>query len=884
MSATSLDAARAVAQRVLDRFPELWPSDLKYFVPDGEVAAGPLYVFRWKQQFDGLDVRGGMIQIQVHRTGRVVAISCAGASFPEGFSRMPAIGADEAERRVASLKQPRAGDTIVAKDILIFNKSAGGTSAPRVAWQVDVEQPWAGQFERVYVDAGDGTILEVEPLRREIDVTGKVTGFANVSQSGLAAPVEVPIPGVTVTVPNVGTGVTDQNGVYFISKPGATSNTVKIALSGPDYFIQNAQGTNYTMDISGATPIGGVITANFVMNATPTEFDTAQITAAYQVERVLKYIKTEVPSYNHWPSMFTQVNINSTCNAYYTGGTINFYNAGGGCVNTAYSSVVHHEFGHGVDDSFGGIWSGSLSEALADIVAMYISQQPIVGQDFKGPGTMVRTGENTVSWPASACGGEVHCVGQTFMGFAWQAWKKLKTSLGDAQGADVAESVFLGTFPVNNTSILDAVTQVFLLDDDDGDITNGSPHYTDLAAAAVMKGFTPPQLKPIIVTHVPHPDTWNQTQPYAVICDVAFNASTPMSVDLEYTVEGSSPVTVPMAPFAQPGRYMATIPPVVAPKFINYQIRAIDNAFNVQTQPPGDDAYRFGVGRKTVFLQENFDTGAPGWLHGAAAGTDDWEIGSPQSGGTNLYDPKKAASGAYCAGNDLQLVFGSNGLYDNASDRTLQSPPVDASSHTGVRVRYRRWLSVEAAQFDLAEVKVNNSAVFANPYSSYLFDSSWTLQDHPAPAADQTNGFRAEWRLKSDPGVAYGGWNIDDVSIYALESTPVTNITLSTATPNPYMGNFFNINLAGTPNANWELFVSVFPGSTTLEGFGVIPVAPEYLSWFGSGTLDGAGNGSFGFPMPYIGGLQGFSFYWVAGAIQPGGNWQISNVLKVTWQ
>ena len=93
------------------------------------------------------------------------------------------------------------------------------------------------------------------------------------------------------------------------------------------------------------------------------------------------------------------------------------------------------QVGHGTDDYYGGIVSGSLSEALGDIHALYKTGQPICGQDFFGPGTYVRTGENNTKWPASSCGGEPHCVGETYMGFAWQLYKALKVSLGSTAGS-----------------------------------------------------------------------------------------------------------------------------------------------------------------------------------------------------------------------------------------------------------------------------------------------------------------------------------------------------------------------------------------------------------------------------------------------------------------
>jgi hypothetical protein len=86
---------------------------------------------------------------------------------------------------------------------------------------------------------------------------------------------------------------------------------------------------------------------DFLFNSTPTEFNTAQVNGLIHTQIVYDFVKSINPNY---PGVDIQipcnVNINNTCNAYYSNRTINFYRAGGGCVNTCYSTVVYHEYGH----------------------------------------------------------------------------------------------------------------------------------------------------------------------------------------------------------------------------------------------------------------------------------------------------------------------------------------------------------------------------------------------------------------------------------------------------------------------------------------------------------------------------------------------------------
>jgi hypothetical protein len=77
------------------------------------------------------------------------------------------------------------------------------------------------------------------------------------------------------------------------------------------------------------------------------------------------------------------MNINLTCNAFWNGSTVNFYRSGGGCRNTGeIAAVFDHEWGHGLDDNdAAGVLSNS-SEAYADIAAIYRLEASCVGFGF----------------------------------------------------------------------------------------------------------------------------------------------------------------------------------------------------------------------------------------------------------------------------------------------------------------------------------------------------------------------------------------------------------------------------------------------------------------------------------------------------------------------
>ncbi|MBI3818547.1 MAG: hypothetical protein HY286_07645 [Planctomycetes bacterium] len=881
----SMDAARVAAETTLARFPQLWGAPLSQFTLESSYKQGHLYIFTWKQTWDGLDVRRARIQIQVHEAGRIAALVAEGVAIPDSFSRKPELGPENAEAIVKKGKRLATADTVDAVDFLIFVKSENGRAEPRLAYRVDVNQTSANVYEKVYVDAMDGSILEVEP-GRYYDVKGQVTGTLNTSLSGIAAPTaNTPIPNIKVTISGVGTATTDANGNYQIATALPGPFSVSAGMSGPNFNVSNNAGANISASATTALS-GGFQVGNLNFNTSPTEQQTAQTTAALAHTIVLNYAQSKIPSFGGYASQGVNVNLNSTCNAYFDpgGNTINFYSSGGGCVNTAFSTVIYHEFGHGVDDYFGGIANGALSEAIGDIFSMYTTGQAINGQDFFGAGSFIRTGENNTSWPASSCGGEVHCVGETFMGFAWQAYKLLKTSLGATAGIQAAENAFLSIMPPNPSSIPNAVTQVFIDDDDDGNLNNGTPHYNDLAAAAVMKGFTPPAVQILSIIHTPHPDTFNQSLAYAIYSNISAVAGhTVASAFVDYNVNGGATQSIAMSLID--GYYIGNIPPVAGPAVISYKIRANDNLNNTLAVPSGDDAYRFAIGKKTDLFSSDMESGSTGWTHVQVKTQDDWNWGKPQTLGSNSYDPKTAFSGINCWGNDLQNSTASqDGLYKDNVENYLETPNINSTGFTGVHVRFRRWLTVESGQFDQAQVLVNGSTVYSNPQLTDQIDSTWTLQDHAASSGDNNAAFRARWRLKSDAGVHFGGWTIDDVLVYALQATPVLNMNLAVNSSTILIGNNLVFNLNGTPNANWDLYASLDAGPGTLDGFGVIGCGLNTLSYFTSGTMTPAGTAQLVFPIPYEPALDGIKIYWVGGASASGALTQISNTVSTTFQ
>ncbi len=220
-------------------------------------------------------------------------------------------------------------------------------------------------------------------------------------------------------------GKAEGRGVFL--DPGATGDNLD-TLPLSDLKIQLSDGTegytdadgNFTLPSNGSSPIG--ISAKLLgrwanvidKNNTPLQFngtavpgvpvriafsptgnvetEVAQINAYYHVTRIHNWLVARGvnPTGINRP-VETRVNYDPNryyCNANAAGGVLRFPQHGGfesffgTCRNTAYDTVIYHEYGHVVDLAIGGISHYGLSEGWGDLLAAYATGQPLIGESF----------------------------------------------------------------------------------------------------------------------------------------------------------------------------------------------------------------------------------------------------------------------------------------------------------------------------------------------------------------------------------------------------------------------------------------------------------------------------------------------------------------------
>lgn len=340
------------------------------------------------------------------------------------------------------------------------------------------------------------------------------------------------------------------------------------------------------------------------------------------------------------------------------------------------------------------------------------------------------------------------------------------------------------------------------------------------------------------IAHTPLADTTDATGPYPVDAVVTSLIGTNVSsATLFHSTDGQSYTAVSMS---QSGStWSAVIPSQGSPLTISYYLEAVDDQGYSEVLPEGADLgavpYSFFVGTKTPVYVQGFEgPGDAGWTHAEVAGQDDWQRGAPQG---KAGDPASAFEGSSVWGNDLG-PSGWNGAYSDNVENWLRSPVVDASQAGNVTLSMQRWLTVESGQYDQAQIRVNGTVVWENPSQVDLIDGGWTpFALDISPQAAGNPFVQVEFRLKSDGGVTFGGWNLDAFELVELGPgsggcPPPTTYCTSKATS--ILGCLPAISFAGTPSASagsgFDVLAGPVPGGNpglflyTTNGAATTPV------------------------------------------------------------
>jgi len=715
-----------------------------------DISGGDFTVARFHQTIDGIPVENALGRVLVRNFGagtpgrspsHVVMVTGVFAQKPEGGFAADTVTADQA---VASLRQMEGLPNWSQPEMVIFF-GEGEYGAAKRAWKVRGDGPSIGQpIDRIYfVDAATGDVLHVRNNIHNIDVTGTAQAFATPGTKPDIAgntPVLLNVPKLNISITGGSSAFSGSTGAFTIANPGSTPVTITTNASAGRWVNVNPTAG---VEISASTSATPGTPTNIVLNTAPSELLTAQANVLIHTNAVHDYFRDRLGA-GPIPGIDIQIvantGVSGTCNAFFSPSaqTINFYNAGGGCSNTAYSTVIVHEYGHFVVDRL-GLGQGGFGEGFGDSIAVLMYDVGIVGENFQGVSPVRNIDTANQQYPCSSTA--VHTCGQIVAGVWRDIRLNLGTSLGSAAGLTAARNLHVAWAPVTaggeGSSFLNSANpttaiEVLTLDDNDGDLGNCTPNYAAIAAAFAKHAVPVP--KPTLSASFVggQPTTITPNQPKTIT--ISSPTSAGQALSLVYRVNAGAYTTQAMSE-GPSGTFSAALPATACPGTVDYYIQrggASCTAYLPSTAPTTVYTATVATGSATPF-NDNFQSNL-GWTVsntvGLTAGA--WARGIPANG--NRGDPTADFDGSgQCY--VTQNVAGDSDV--DGGGTTLVSPTFNATGGDGY-VSYARWYSNNfggAPETDTFVVEISNNN-----------GSTWTNLETVGPSGTEVRG---GWFFKS---------------------------------------------------------------------------------------------------------------------------------------
>lgn len=486
---------------------------------------------------------------------------------------------------------------------------------------------------------------------------------------------------------------------------------------------------------------------------------------------------------SQWSQIQSNVNLDDTCNAHFDG-EVNFYKAGNGCNNTGrIADVAYHEWGHGFHyyNLLSGEYDGAMSEGIGDSIAFFQTEDYRISPYFGQNGYYIREVSTNYSYPEDIVN-EVHQDGLIFAGAVWDLWEIMKDDLGDEEAYETIIPIFVEGLR-GGPSIPEVFDEFVFADDDNGDLSDGTPNLCALVDAFGMHGLGFNGGGGLFsLDHEPLSNQVEASEGFPIVADIEIFAEQCLSSSLDsstlyYSIDGGDSWDTTELDIRS-DLVEGFIPPAISGTEILYYISIEDTEGNSTTVPSGGsiNPYSFYIGDLEEIYCTDFEADDGGFTHSLLSGenqegADDWLWGTPAGVGG---DPAFASSGSKVWGNDLGGEINGqsyNGEYQNEKHNQLLSASYDVSGYETVVLSYDRWLTVEDGLYDHAIITANGSEIWTNHDSSegdeHHRDTQW--QNHSL--AFSTSGesiVQIGWEIESDQGLSMGGWNIDNFCLYGV--------------------------------------------------------------------------------------------------------------------
>ena len=301
--------------------------------------------------------------------------------------------------------------------------------------------------------------------------------------------VSLGMPHLEVTV-NGTTGYTDAAGAFDLDIPGnVTGQTMELT------------GRYATVYTDGATPSQAFNLTVGSDNSLSAPGNVKEASAYRSVNLIHDHMRQWLPNFTDLDfSMPVNIDVAGECNAFYDGASVNFYDLAAGCNPTSLiADVVYHEYGHAINDWYYGsmgsfFLNGAMNEGYADLWAMSLADIAEIGKGFYVDNNdgIRRYDEDPKVYPEDIVG-EVHADGEIICG----AWYDTHLLMGGDW--DQTLTLFVDAYPGLQATVpngqegqafTDVLLDVLQADDDDDNLSNGTPNAADILEGFDLHGIT----------------------------------------------------------------------------------------------------------------------------------------------------------------------------------------------------------------------------------------------------------------------------------------------------------------------------------------------------------------------------------------------------------
>lgn len=437
-----------------------------------------------KQEVNGLSVVFSGIELKVNKNAQVFSY---GVEYydAKNVDLTPLIGFDDAYAMETKqspnekffMNNDKSGNLYAFP--IYENGSYRIEAAYRAEYKVD------NKDYAVYVSSINGQTLFRKNMTHELKTTVEV--YTNVKEESALSPV-VRVPAVYQTI-RIGqqSYTTGLDGKFELDLNPNIDAEVEVNFEGPWAKFENQIFEQGKIDTEIKAGENNVIEWN------DSNSDIRERMVVHHLNKIRDYYKafdtTKKAMDFQMKLLFDKRDFGGP-NAYSGGSVIGFVNINDKSARLAETpTVLYHEYGHSINmllyQELGqqeGMINGAANEGIGDITAAFMVDDPRVGYGAytADPNQIIRSCKNNFKYPQDIMG-EVHHDGQILSGALWDL--RELTDLETARNLAHFARYGLPDDAENDVCFSEWLIEVLVADDDDGDLTNGTPNSKAITTA-----------------------------------------------------------------------------------------------------------------------------------------------------------------------------------------------------------------------------------------------------------------------------------------------------------------------------------------------------------------------------------------------------------------